>query len=108
MAEFQLYPMSLDPKCLNALCADAYKQLVDAIATAEAVDATTVSQADVTALKMAYQSYLDALQPIVSGINGVSIAPATSGSTSIYDLQGRKLQRMDKGVYIVNGKKVVR
>lgn len=108
MAEFQLYPMSLDPKCLNALCADAYKQLVDAIATAEAVDATTVSQADVTALKTAYQSYLDALQPIVSGINGVSIAPATSGSTSIYDLQGRKLQRMDKGVYIVNGKKVVR
>ena len=105
MAEFQLYPVSLDPKCLNALCADAYKQLAEAIATAEAVE--KVSEADVTALQTAYQAYLDALAPITS-IGGVSIQPATTTGSAIYDLQGRKVQRMVKGVYIVNGKKVVR
>lgn len=105
MAEFQLYPVSLDPKCLNALCADAYKQLAEAIVTAEAVE--TVSEADVTALQTAYQAYLDALAPITS-IGGVSIQPATTTGSAIYDLQGRKVQRMVKGVYIVNGKKVVR
>lgn len=105
MAEFQLYPVSLDPKCLNALCADAYKQLTEAIVTAEAVE--TVSEADVTALQTAYQAYLDALAPITS-IGGVSIQPATTTGSAIYDLQGRKVQRMVKGVYIVNGKKVVR
>lgn len=105
MAEFQLYPVSLDPKCLNALCADAYKQLTEAIATAEAVE--KVSEADVTALQTAYQAYLDALAPITS-IGGVSIQPATTTGSAIYDLQGRKVQRMVKGVYIVNGKKVVR
>lgn len=105
MAEFQLYPVSLDPKCLNALCADAYKQLTEAIATAEAVE--TVSEVDVTALQTAYQAYLDALAPITS-IDGVSIQPATTTGSAIYDLQGRKVQRMVKGVYIVNGKKVVR
>lgn len=105
MAEFQLYLVSLDPKCLNALCADAYKQLAEAIATAEAVE--KVSEADVTALQTAYQAYLDALAPITS-IGGVSIQPATTTGSAIYDLQGRKVQRMVKGVYIVNGKKVVR
>ncbi len=105
MAEFQLYPVLLDPKCLNALCADAYKQLTEAIVTAEAVE--TVSEADVTALQTAYQAYLDALAPITS-IGGVSIQPATTTGSAIYDLQGRKVQRMVKGVYIVNGKKVVR
>lgn len=105
MAEFQLYPVSLDPKCLNVLCADAYKQLTEAIVTAEAVE--TVSEADVTALQTAYQAYLDALAPITS-IGGVSIQPATTTGSAIYDLQGRKVQRMVKGVYIVNGKKVVR
>lgn len=105
MAEFQLYPISLDPKCLNALCADAYKQLAEAIATAEAVE--KVSEADVTALQTAYQAYLDALAPITS-IGGVGIQSATTTGSAIYDLQGRKVQRMVKGVYIVNGKKVVR
>lgn len=105
MAEFQLYPISLDPKCLNALCADAYKQLAEAIATAEAVE--KVSEVDVTALQTAYQAYLDALAPITS-IGGVSIQPATTTGSAIYDLQGRKVQRMVKGVYIVNGKKIVR
>ena len=105
MAEFQLYPVSLDPKCLNALCADAYKQLTEAIVTAEAVE--TVSEADVTALQAAYQAYLDALAPITS-IGGVSIQLATATGSVIYDLQGRKVQRMVKGVYIVNGKKVVK
>ena len=87
------------------MCADAYKQLAEAIATAEAVE--KVSEADVTALQTAYQAYLDALAPITS-IGGVGIQSATTTGSAIYDLQGRKVQRMVKGVYIVNGKKVVR
>ena len=40
-----------------------------------------------------------------------SIEPSTLNpqpSTVIYDLQGRCVQQMEKGVYIVNGKKVIK
>ena len=36
-------------------------------------------------------------------VNGESTAPAT-----VYDLSGRRVSRAGKGVYIVNGKKVLR
>lgn len=40
-----------------------------------------------------------------------SIEPSTINpqlSTPIYDLQGRRVEKMEKGIYIVNGKKVIR
>lgn len=50
-------------------------------------------------------SYLDATLTGVHSatVNGESTAPAT-----VYDLSGRRVSRAGKGVYIVNGKKVLR
>lgn len=43
---------------------------------------------------------------ISTAINGVAADKAST--TVIYDLQGRKVTKMTKGVYIVNGKKIVK
>lgn len=56
------------------------------------------------------RAYLDSLPAAtVTGIASTLDATATNG-TAVYDLQGRKVnpQEMKKGMYIVNGKKVVR
>ena len=45
-------------------------------------------------------------QEIITGINEVA-SPASNGQKVIYDLQGRRITAPSKGLYIVNGKKVV-
>ena len=46
---------------------------------------------------------------VLSGINDVSDAEKSISPTRIHSLDGRRLQRLpEKGVYIVNGRKVVR
>jgi hypothetical protein len=45
------------------------------------------------------------IKAVTTGIDAVSTN--TEHSTDIYDLQGRKVSKMSKGIYIVNGKKVV-
>ena len=42
----------------------------------------------------------------VTGINGVNAGAASEGA--IYDLQGRRVNNATKGVYIINGKKVIK
>lgn len=42
-----------------------------------------------------------------TGINGVK-ADATEGEEVIYDLSGRRVQKAVKGIYIINGKKVIK
>lgn len=41
-----------------------------------------------------------------TGISGVKSTAAKSGDATVYDLQGRKVSKPGKGIYIVNGKKV--
>ena len=45
-------------------------------------------------------------QEIVTGINEIA-SPVNNGQKVIYDLQGRRITAPSKGLYIVNGKKVV-
>ena len=42
---------------------------------------------------------------VASGIDGVN-ADSNKG-TVVYDLQGRRVNKLSKGLYIVNGKKVI-
>ena len=52
----------------------------------------------------AYTVYLNGVQFEGTGISGVKVAPENS---TIYDLQGHKVQNVQKGIYIINGKKVL-
>ena len=41
-------------------------------------------------------------KPIVTGIDAIF----AEGNNDIYDLSGRKVSKAQKGIYIVNGKKI--
>ena len=45
-------------------------------------------------------------QEILTGINEIA-SPVNNGQKVIYDLQGRRITAPSKGLYIVNGKKMV-
>lgn len=103
MAEFQLYPVSLNATCFNAVHADEYAK-VDAAISEACGSLPETTDGDISALQQAYDAYLNAYA--VSGITSVA-APDASSVLHIYDVQGRKVKQMQKGVYIVNGRKVV-
>ena len=42
------------------------------------------------------------------GTTGIDNAQLTNDDVVIYDLTGRRVEKMEKGIYIVNGKKVIR
>lgn len=44
---------------------------------------------------------------VISGINGVKVNPSTN-STAIYTLGGVRVNKATKGVYVINGKKVIK
>lgn len=70
-------------------------------------------------LNNANKAYLPVVATSTASSNGyrfniegtTAIAPSifdTPQSTAIYDLTGRRVEKMEKGIYIVNGKKVIR
>ena len=42
------------------------------------------------------------------GTTGIEDAELTNDNVVIYDLAGRRVEKMEKGIYIVNGRKVIR
>ncbi len=44
---------------------------------------------------------------VTSGINGVKVTPSTN-ATAIYTLGGVRVNKATKGVYVINGKKVIK
>ena len=44
---------------------------------------------------------------LADGINGVAGNGFTSGNTAIYNLNGQRVVKMRKGIYIQNGRKVL-
>lgn len=105
MAEFQLRQLTLNAECLNAKCDEAYKAVLAAIATAEQAKGH-VSEDDLKALQTAYDAYLEAIN-VATSITEVNAQNAAKTS-KVYDLQGRRVAKATKGVFIINGKKVVR
>ena len=75
-----------------------------------------VTSADPDVYAPAYRAYLTV--PAAAGANafffdfdttGINAIDAlTNGNAVIYDLQGRRVNKAEKGIYIVNGKKVVK
>lgn len=57
-------------------------------------------------LKTASGAKAYSFDDVVTGINGVE-TDATKSETVIYNLAGQRVQRAGKGIYIVNGKKVL-
>ena len=43
-----------------------------------------------------------------TGINAVEIEEAAPANAAIYDLSGRRVQSAKSGLYIINGKKVIK
>ena len=39
---------------------------------------------------------------------GINTLPAADGTSQAYDLQGRRVNKASKGLYIINGKKVIK
>ena len=103
MAEFQLYPISLDPTCKNAVNEEDYNQLKTAVNDAKTVSEPTEEY--INNLQTVYYAYLLAING-ESGIN--EIKTNTNTSSAIYDLQGRRVNATQRGIYIINGKKVVK
>ena len=105
MAEFQLRQITLDAECLNAKCGEAYKSVLAAIATAEQAKGH-VSEDDLANLQAAYDAYLEAIN-VATAITNVNAQDIVKTS-KVYDLQGCRVTKATKGVFIIDGKKVVR
>lgn len=52
------------------------------------------------------EAYLYSLNGVTTGINNITVAPAAK--QTIYSIDGRKLNKLVKGINIVNGKKVIK
>lgn len=52
------------------------------------------------------EAYLYSLNGITTGINNITVAP--TAKQTIYSIDGRKLNKLVKGINIVNGKKVIK
>lgn len=59
-----------------------------------------------TAETAAGKAYLYSLNGITTGINNITVAP--TAKQTIYSIDGRKLNKLVKGINIVNGKKVIK
>ena len=71
--------------------------------------ATVAIPADKAYLKVATESLVHGLDVTFEGADGISaIDNAQSTSNAIFDLSGRRVAKAQKGIYIVNGKKVVK
>lgn len=44
---------------------------------------------------------------VPTGINGAAVDTTTDSNAPVYDLQGRRVKKADKGLYIIGGKKVL-
>lgn len=62
--------------------------------------------ADLTTLLAGANGFSINFDDLTTGVNGVEVQTESTGS--VYDLAGRKVTKATKGLYIINGKKVIR
>ncbi|MCI6642993.1 MAG: hypothetical protein MSH18_02165 [Bacteroidales bacterium] len=62
--------------------------------------------ADLTALLAGANGFSLNFDDLTTGVSGVEVQTESTGS--VYDLAGRKVTKATKGLYIINGKKVIR
>lgn len=107
-AEFNMFKSTLNATCDYAVydnvrdAVDALKELI--LATQEKLAAGSVKRADVTALNDA----IAALRAARENPTAITSLDAEQGrGAAIFNLQGLRLSRTQRGVNIVNGKKVL-
>ena len=44
---------------------------------------------------------------VLGGVTGINEAKTQTNNAAIYDLQGRRVEKAQKGLYIIGGKKVL-
>ena len=67
-----------------------------------AVKFSTVSTSD-----SKQRAYIDEIKVVNAATNGIRSIETAVNNNKVYDLQGREVKAPGKGIYIVNGKKVV-
>ncbi|MBQ7180715.1 MAG: endonuclease/exonuclease/phosphatase family protein [Bacteroidaceae bacterium] len=110
LSEFQMYenvPEESSERYATERISEAANRLEALIGeTQEALERGTITAAQVTALRQATkalsQARREALTPICQ-----PLSPACRPK-AVYDLSGRRVSRMQRGIYIRNGKKVLR
>lgn len=71
---------------------------------------STSKQYNITGLVVTYYSTIEVypVKIIETSLDGVESITETSPEVEVYDLQGRRVTRAEKGIFIQNGKKVIR
>lgn len=110
MSEFQMHSVTIDeeasPYYIKPGVKEAFDDLMTAMQTMRAlIVANTVTAEDRESLRQAIERAELALQ---TADELKSITPTLSKSREIYNLAGQRVNKMQKGIYIENGKKVLR
>ncbi len=96
---------------------DAYVLSAPTVETVGLYKAAKNQQENTAFLNNAFKAYLPAPvgseAPMFSlergeGTTSIENAPLTIDNVVIYDLTGRRVEKMEKGIYIVNGKKIIK
>lgn len=68
---------------------------------------TSVKFSTISTSDSKQRAYIDEIKVVNAATNGIRSVETAVNSNKVYDLQGREVKAPGKGIYIVNGKKVV-
>ena len=110
MSEFQLHDVIIDeaasPYYLNVQVKEAFDALQTEMQTMRSlIGSESVTAADREALRQAIERAEQALDNNTTEVHSVLASPQEG--TTIYNLSGQRVSKTQKGIYIVNGKKVL-
>ncbi|MCH5182427.1 MAG: hypothetical protein J1F06_07305 [Prevotellaceae bacterium] len=108
ITELRLYSATVDPASpIKKVKAATLAELKAQIASAQArLAAGFATQAQIDALQAALDAFLAELN-VVTGAGSISSTQAAAEDVAIYDLAGRRVGKATKGLYVVDGKKVI-
>ena len=68
---------------------------------------TSVKFSTISTSDSKQRAYIDEIKVVNSSTDGIRSIETVRNDNKVYDLQGREVKAPGKGIYIVNGKKVV-
>ena len=85
------------------------QEIYDSYAVAGILEGAGVAQSIHLWTEKEEAAFLDVVRRLDQQVNytGINAVDAESGDAEIYDLTGRRVEKAVKGVYIINGKKVL-
>ena len=109
ISELRLYEATVDPVSpVNKVSTATLAELKAQIDAARAqLAAKTATQTQIDALQAALNAFLTELNGSVTGANGLTSSGSSTDGNAVYDLSGRRTAHPSKGLYIIDGKKVI-